>query len=180
MELLHGEHVYLTAPTLDALAILMPQMNSMDYLRWADLDTAYARFTTEKLLDWMRDQRKNATGYPFVIRLQADDRPVGACGLYDVNWHSRKAEVGIGIADAADRGKGFGSDAMRVLLRYGFDIVNVNRIGLRVASYNKMAIASYEKVGFVVDATLREAVYRDQKYHDILLMGILRAEWSRT
>jgi RimJ/RimL family protein N-acetyltransferase len=180
MQLLHGEHIYLTAPTLDALAILMLQMNSMDYLRWADLDTAYASFTAEKLLDWMRDQRKNATGYPFVIRLQADDRPIGACGLYDVNWHSRKAEVGIGLADVADRGKSFGSDAMRVLLRYGFDIVNVNRIGLRVASYNTGAITSYEKVGFKVDATLREAVYRDRQYHDVLIMSILRAEWSRT
>jgi len=179
VKLLHGSSVYLTAPILDDLTALQPLMQSMDYQRWASTSSAYLRQTPQKLLDSFREQRQNGSAYPFVIRMQADERPIGICMLLGVNWHSRHALAAIGIVGPAYRGQGLGSDAMRVLLRYGFDIVNLNRIGLKVASFNKMAIASYEKLGFVVEVTQREAVYRDGEYHDILLMGILRDEWSK-
>jgi RimJ/RimL family protein N-acetyltransferase len=172
VNLLHGEAVYLTAPTLEDFETLMPFLESMDYLRWSNLSTAYPRFTPQTLLDSMREDRKNRTGYQFVIRLQADDQPIGTCGLTQIDWHSRNARAGLGIAD-----QGHAVDTLKVLLRYGFDEVNLHRVGAEVAGYNTEAVKAYEAVGFVVEATLREAIYRDLEYYDMLLMGVLASEW---
>ncbi len=114
--------------------------------------------------------------FDFALRTLADDKLIGFEEL-EVDWPNQAGLIGIGIGEREYRGKGYGPDAMRVLLGYAFRELNLFRVGLNVFSYNTRAIRAYEKVGFVHEGILRAALYRDGQRHDILYMSVLRPEW---
>lgn len=118
--------------------------------------------------------------YAFTIRALDDNRLMGDIGLYVTNdWGPRDAFVGLGLGEREDWGKGYGSDAMKVALRYAFTELNLRRVTLTVFEYNPRAIRSYEKTGFQHEGRLRGALLRDGKRWDMLYMGILREEWMK-
>lgn len=103
---------------------------------------------------------------------------LGTCGLFDIDWISRKAEIGIMIGDKRQWNKGYGTEAMRLILKHGFETLNMHRLYLRVFSDNPNAIRTYEKAGFVLEGRLREAHFAEGEYKDDLLMSVLRGEWQ--
>ncbi|MDD2921079.1 MAG: GNAT family protein [Anaerolineales bacterium] len=114
----------------------------------------------------------------FAIRALEDDRLLGDIGLDVINnWSGRDAFVGIGLGNRSDWGKGYGTDAMKLALRFAFTEINLNRVTLGVFEYNPRAIRSYEKAGFRHEGQTRGALLHDGKRWDILTMGILREEW---
>lgn len=117
--------------------------------------------------------------YSFAIETLDEPRYIGGCGINKVDWKNRVAMVGIFIGLELFRGQGYGSDAMRVLQKFIFEQMNMNKVKLEVFSFNLRAIKSYENCGFVKEGALRQELYRDGKYHDIVTMGILREEWDR-
>lgn len=114
----------------------------------------------------------------FSIRALEDDRLLGDIN-FDVinNWGSRDAFVGIGIGSRADWGRGYGTDAMNIGLRFAFTELNLRRVTLTVFEYNPRAVRSYEKAGFKIEGRLRGALLKDGTRWDMLYMGILREEW---
>lgn len=117
--------------------------------------------------------------YSFAIETLDGSNYIGGCGMNQVDWKNRYAVVGIFIGDEQYRGKGYGSDAMRILLRFIFDEMNMNRVKLFVFSFNQRAIKSYLKCGFKQEGTQRQEMFRDGQYHDTIVMGILRSEWEK-
>ncbi len=96
----------------------------------------------------------------------------------DLNTRHRRAELGIVIGEKAYWGQGYGSDAIRTLLRFAFEEMNLHRVYLRVYEDNARGIRAYEKCGFCIEGRLREANYRKGRYHDELIMGVLRGEFT--
>jgi RimJ/RimL family protein N-acetyltransferase len=86
--------------------------------------------------------------------------------------------VGIFIGDKDYWNQGYGSDAMQLLLKYGFNSLNLNRIYLHVFDTNPRAIRAYEKVGFVLEGRLRQDIFLNGSYVDVLMMSVLRSEWT--
>jgi diamine N-acetyltransferase len=119
--------------------------------------------------------------HPWVIEVQTESgwQAIGNCGFHDVDWRNSNAEFGIFIGDPAYWGKGYGQEAIRILLQVGFDTMNLHRIWLRVMSNNTRAIKCYDALGFVHEGVKREAEYREGKYLDMLLMSMLREEWKK-
>ncbi len=118
---------------------------------------------------------------PFAIEIRgpADSwRLIGNCSFMDINHIARSAEVGIFIGDKSCWNQGYGTETMRLLLQIGFETLNLNRIFLRVDQANRGGIRAYEKAGFVHEGRLRQAAFRDGEYHDMLLMSVLRSEWT--
>lgn len=113
----------------------------------------------------------------FTIRSLADNRLLGDINLDVINWGARDSFLGIGICDRADWSKGYGTDAMKVILRIAFTEVNLRRVTLSVFEYNPRAICCYEKAGFQHEGRVRGALLRDGKRWDILYMGILYNDW---
>ncbi|NTU75527.1 MAG: GNAT family N-acetyltransferase [Anaerolineaceae bacterium] len=99
-------------------------------------------------------------------------------GLDGLNWSARNAWVGIGIGDPEYWGKGFGSDAMRIILRFAFLELNLWRVNLNVFEYNERAQKSYLKVGFREEGRLRQWMRRDGRRWDLIYMGVLRSDWE--
>jgi RimJ/RimL family protein N-acetyltransferase len=85
--------------------------------------------------------------------------------------------LGIAIGDLKMASKGLGTEAIRLMLDYGFRTLNLHRIELFVHDFNERAQKAYKKLGFVEEGRKREALYSDGKYHDEILMAILKEEW---
>ncbi len=105
-------------------------------------------------------------------------QPVGNTSLMDFDWPSACAEVGIFIGEKELWGQGIGQRALRLVLKYAFHDLNLNRVGLRVYETNQHAIRCYEAVGFQHEGRLRQAMNRKGRLVDILLMSVLRSEWT--
>ncbi len=117
---------------------------------------------------------------PLAIELNEGQtwRLIGNSGFANIEWTNRCAEVGLFIGDKSVWNKGYGTEVMQLLLKHGFETLNLHRIYLRVYSTNTRARRSYEKVGFVMEGTMREAAYRQGKYADVYIMSVLRSEWN--
>ncbi len=115
--------------------------------------------------------------FEFSIRTTADDRLIGDVGLDGVCWNHGESFVGIGIGEREFWGKGYGTEAMQLILRYAFSELNLQRVSLNVFSYNSRAIRSYEKAGFMHEGRARNVLQRDGQRYDLVFMGILREEW---
>jgi len=113
----------------------------------------------------------------FSIRKLDDDKLLGDIDLYVVDWTGRDAFVGLGIGEREFWGKGYGTDLMRLILRYAFTEINLHRVTLNVFEYNPRAIRSYEKTGFRHEGRMRQVLNKEGRRWDILFMGILREEW---
>jgi RimJ/RimL family protein N-acetyltransferase len=118
------------------------------------------------------DKQKN-----FAIESLAERRYIGGISFNTIDWRSRHASIGIVIGDKSLWGKGYGTDAMRIMMRLAFDKMNLHRLYLDVHDYNSRAIASYEKCGFKREGVLREHHFRHGKYCDTIAMGILQSEY---
>lgn len=97
---------------------------------------------------------------------------IGRCGFIRVDWKNRVAEVGILIGEAEYRGKGYGSDALRVLIRIAFEEMNLHKLKLSVFAFNQQAIGCYEKCGFVREGLLKDELWREGRYHDVVVLGL--------
>jgi RimJ/RimL family protein N-acetyltransferase len=113
----------------------------------------------------------------FCIVTKDADELVGQAALFGISPKDRCATLGIFLGPQ-HQGRGFGIDATRTLVRYGFAELNLHRIELNVYSFNSPALATYGKVGFVEEGRRREAVYRSGAWHDEVKMALLRSEWK--
>lgn len=114
----------------------------------------------------------------FMIHTLAEDQPIGFIGLDGINWIHGEAWLGIGIGDRSFWGQGYGTEAVRLILKYAFDELNLYRISLNVFAYNERAIRAYQKAGFINEGRARDALKRDGKRSDMVFMGILQPDWN--
>ena len=122
------------------------------------------------------DQGKDV--YTFVICLAEDERPIGEVMLADLDRVNGSAQVGIVIGESDEWGKGYGTDAVRALVDFGFAELRLERIWLEVGTENLRAKRSYEKAGFTHEGTFRHDRWEGGRYTDGHIMSILHDEWQ--
>lgn len=115
--------------------------------------------------------------YTFLICLVDGERPIGEVMLFDIDHVNGSAEVGIFIGEVEEWGKGYGTDAVRAIVGFGFGELRLERIFLEVWTENARAERAYQKAGFTREATLRHDRYEGGRYTDGHIMSILRDEW---
>lgn len=133
-------------------------------------------FTRESHEQWIHTMVETGKVVQMVICETEGGRPVGSVYLRDIDRQHNKAEYGIFIGGEGARGKGYGTVAARLMIRYAFKELGLHRLFLRVFADNEQAIRSYEKAGFEREAYLREDVCIEGCYRDIVLMGMLNRE----
>ena len=129
--------------------------------------------------DVLLDRIKDPNNVIFIICRKEDGEPIGQTALFRIDWVGRAAVFYIGIADKENWSRGYGSEATALVAEYAFNTLNLNRIQLHVAVENKRAVKVYQRTGFVIEGTLREAMFRDGQYHDFYVMGLLKSDWQR-
>jgi RimJ/RimL family protein N-acetyltransferase len=131
-----------------------------------------------KFIESANESFADCKGFTFGIESLDSNKLVGIINLVNVSWISHNGEIGVlAIFDPEGWGKGYGSDAMTVLLDMAFSVLNLHSVYLWVAGFNERAIKFYEKIGFVKTGKLREMAYRNGKRYDVVTMDILRSEF---
>lgn len=179
-ELLQGSLVRLSSEDPQVMAEAFARWNqNSEYFRLLDSDPSHL-WSSKKMKEWFEKEIDSALPgiLEFAIRTLAEDELIGFIAFEDINWTDRDAYVSIGIGEPAFWSKGYGSDAMCLMLRYGFTELNLHRISLTVFEQNPRGIRSYEKCGFKYEGRIREFLLRDGQRSDMLHMGILRSEWE--
>ncbi|MBK3496519.1 GNAT family N-acetyltransferase [Viridibacillus sp. YIM B01967] len=172
--LFYGDQVKLTVAREEDINIMVRWEEDAEYLRNVDTEIALPK-TKEKLASEGKSDSNEAY---FRLRTIADDHLIGFVTIHSIEWNNRAGLMAIGIGDSSNRNKGYGSDALKLILRYAFHELNLDRVGLEVIEYNKGGIRAYEKVGFQQEGRKRSVVYRDGKRYDSIVMGVLRHEWE--
>jgi RimJ/RimL family protein N-acetyltransferase len=175
--MIEGKSVNLRAPEMDDLERNHRWINDCEVTRFL-----VARYPMSLAAEegWMRNLIGKPMSYDgvfFAIETK-DGRHIGNTNLFNVLPEDRSAELGIMIGEKDCWSQGYGGDALRALLRFGFEEMNLHRIGLNTYAFNERGIACYRKVGFVDEGRIRERIYREGAYHDMLWMGVLRSEWE--
>jgi len=122
------------------------------------------------------DEDKNL--FYFTIRARADDRLIGKAMLEWINWTNGNGWIWLGIGEAESRRKGYGSQALTMLLRYAFAELSLFRVSAALAEYNQPVLHLFRKFGFVEETRRREALHRDDRRWDLMCYGLLRSEWE--
>jgi RimJ/RimL family protein N-acetyltransferase len=170
-----GKWVRLVAPIPAEDAVLLSDWTrDSGYFRLAIDEPARFRYPqTQK--KWLEETSQK--GYPFMVVTQAEDKKIGEVELDGFNAVCAHAWLGIGIGERDYWGKGYGSEAVGLVLDFAFLWLNLHRVSLSVNEYNPRALRAYEKIGFKMEGTQRKALFRDGRRWDMIYMGILKDEW---
>lgn len=147
----------------------------LDPLYWAQ--TTEQPYVAQSLDDYRRRYTAPSTDSSAQFAVEAEGRLVGRAGLFAVEELARLCEVGLSLLPG-ERGKGYGSDALRVLVAFAFRTRNLRRVHLQTLASNEAALHAYRAVGFVEEGRQREHAWVEGSYDDVVRMGLLRDEWS--
>jgi len=172
--MLIGEKVRLRAIERSDIPMFVRWFNDPELLQYLSMYVPMSQASEEQ---WFERVLKDESQHVFVIET-AEGTPIGNLGLFGIDWKNRSAGFGIGIGEKEYLDQGYGSDALRTLLRFAFAEMNLNRVFLHVYDFNQRAIRCYEKAGFRHEGRLRQAQFTCGRYADELIMGILRSEWE--
>lgn len=144
-------------------------------------ETLFLAFPVDPLKsqEKISQQINNRETIIFIIAAKDSDEPVGQVALFRLDWVSRAAVFYLALLDPAQWSKGYGREATQLMIDYAFETLNLNRIQLHVFAGNTAAIKIYQKVGFVKEGILREAMFHHDCYCDFWVMGILRSDWLK-
>ncbi|MGW5055136.1 GNAT family N-acetyltransferase [Actinokineospora sp. NPDC004072] len=148
--------------------------NDPEVTRW--LDGAYPEPLAAMRKRWADLPRNSFSRTVFGIETIADARLIGIIVLRDAKPETARAELDIYIGEKDCWNGGYGTEALRLMCRYGFDFMRLHSIELGVVDDNDRARHVYRKVGFVEEGRLRQAFRRDGQWHDVYLMGLLEGE----
>lgn len=179
-DLFHGELVRLCDEDSQVMAEAYTRWNcDSEYFRLLDTDPPRL-WSAKKTKEWLEIDAVEPfpRDLSFGIRTLSEDKLIGFIAFDGINWTNRDTFVAIGIGERDFWSKGYGSDAMRVMLRYGFAELNLHRVSLTVFEFNPRGIRSYEKCGFKHEGSVKEFVLRNGKRWDMLNMSILHSEWA--
>lgn len=172
---LQGKKVVLRAVEEEDIEMLRELTNSADFEKmivgWA------FPVSKKQQADWFLSLKNDLNRLRYTI-VTEEDGPVGMIGLRDIDWKNGTATgLGMRIAKKEIRTRGLATDAWMTLMRYAFEELRLNRINGSALAYNKASLRVCEKVGFKIEGTKRQAVYKNGEFHDEVMMGCLKSDY---
>jgi RimJ/RimL family protein N-acetyltransferase len=175
-------NVFIKGKKIDLLPLNPDHVNL--YCKWENNPTVrrYARteipLTLEDSKKFLNsDENKVKSRVVFEILYKKDKIPIGYCELTEISWTNRNAYIGLLIGEIDYWGHGIGTESIKLILNYGFNELNLSKIKIEALEPNLSSIYCIEKNGFKLEGSLREEVYVDGLYYDLLVYGILKEEW---
>lgn len=174
---LSGERVALGPIDRDLLALYHQWDNDFSILA---LEEGSARPSTLEATErWYEEAAKSTRDCVFTIYERSTLRPIGRTALHGIDHRHRTADFSVGIGEKDCWGKGYGTEATRLMVGYGFHDLRLHNIQLSVFSFNVRAIRTYQRVGFREIGHRREAVHVAGGVHDIIYMDMLAREFEK-
>lgn len=172
-----GDRIYLSpkGTSEDEVQKYTEWMNDFEITDYTGRSGQITTFDGEK--DYLENSARDTKNRNFDIVELNDNKLIGALGLEHINWIERSAVLGIFIGDKNFRSNGYGAEAIKLLLEYGFKYLNLHSIRLSLLSINERAHKCYLKCGFKDTGYSREEIFLNGKYYDKLYMDILENEF---
>jgi len=158
---------------------LMTREDTGLIVSWRNTDRVRSRFlyrgefTEQTHENWIKTMVETGKVVQMMICKTDSDEAIGSVYLRDIDYQNKKAEYGIFIGSEQACGNGYGSAAAKLMLSYAFETLGLHKIFLRVLADNGRAIGSYENAGFVKEAYLKDEIFLDGEYRDLVFMAIL-------
>lgn len=172
------------SPVIEGQDIYLRLMNEEDtdnIIKWRNSDFVRRNFiyqnpfTKEGHKNWVRTMIDTGKAIQFIICTK-EAGPIGSVYLRDIDRTHNKAEYGIFIGEKEALGRGYGTQAARLMIDYAFEKVKLHKLMLRVLAENEQARRSYEKAGFVQEAYLKEEVFLEGQYKDVIYMAVIHGK----
>ena len=175
--LLVGDKLKLTSINEEDILEFKNWYNDVFFMRNYDIVSAIPK-NLDAVKDLIYDIRKSNTAYIFAVKKLQEKELIGVTGFENISWNNGTALIYIGIGGERYRRKGYGKEAFKLTIDFGFEELNFHKIQLNVLEYNEAAIKLYESLGFKREGVYREFIHRDGKRYDMYLYGLLRSEWD--
>lgn len=176
--MIYGERIRLRGVERSDLSKFYEWINDPEVIEGLSLYLPLSMTDEEKWFEKISTLDQSEKPLTIEIKDGGSWRLIGNTGLFGIERPNHSAEFGIVIGDKSVWNRGYGTEAAELILRHGFETLNLHRIFLRVYATNPRARRAYEKAGFIMEGTMREAVYKHGKYADVHFMSVLRPEWD--
>ncbi|MBI1957282.1 MAG: GNAT family N-acetyltransferase [Candidatus Niyogibacteria bacterium] len=174
VEFLRGKRVVLRPPERADIPTLLRWINDMEILQYIG---AYLPMTETGEIEWFEGlAKRRETNTIFII--VTGDKPIGTIGLHDIHWRDRTATMGFMIGEKDCWGKGYGTEALMLVLHYAFHALNLHKICASVSAFNGRSLRCQEKCGFVREGLLKAHHFKNGAYHDTIVTAVFRDNWE--
>ncbi len=175
--MLRGKKVLLRPVRRSDIQYFLKWFNDPDVIQYLNLYLPMTEMAEEKYIEGLGTDR---TKTMFVIEAIDGElgKPIGSMGLDNINPRDHNATFGIAIGDKDYWSKGYGTEAARLLVNYGFEQLNLHRINSSAIAFNERSLRLHKRVGFKEEGRQREGIFKNGKFHDHVVFGILREEWQ--
>ncbi|MCM3784846.1 GNAT family N-acetyltransferase [Neobacillus mesonae] len=173
---LQGKHIYLRPVSVQDAEAYYQLLFQSETRR---LTGTKAMFTYDQIVSYFEDKTSDRSSLLMLISLQDGNDIIGDIALQDIDTTNRSTNLRIMIDPSEQQGKGYGTEALKLMLDYAFGILQMHRVELNVFDYNDRAKHVYEKIGFKVEGRQRDALFYNHAYHDSILMSILEHEYRQ-
>jgi len=173
---LNGNKIFLReATTKDANIEYLTWINDYDVVK--NMTTGLFPTSHEDLLEYLKKTNESNTDVLFAIIDKKEERHIGNVKLGEINWIHRHAYLGVMIGNKKYWGKGHGKEACELLLWYAFNRLNMHKVSVALSCDNIAARKIYDTLGFKLEGTRKKHVFKEGKYNDDIIMGILEEEY---
>jgi RimJ/RimL family protein N-acetyltransferase len=177
--MLKGRSVLLRPFKRTDISYFLKWFNDPEIVQYLEMYLPMTEMGEEKFIEELGTTRADKD-IVFVIEAirGASTKPIGNCGLHQINQKDRDAIFGIIIGEKDHWSKGFGVEAAGILINYGFQQLNLHRVSSSAIAFNERSIKLHKKLGFREEGRLRQAMFKNGQYHDRIEYGLLREEWK--
>jgi RimJ/RimL family protein N-acetyltransferase len=177
--MLKGENVLLRPIKRSDISCFLKWFNDPEILQYLDMYLPMTEMSEEKFIEELGTTRAKSDIILVVEATEGDStKPIGNCGLHSISPKDHDATFGIVIGEKDYWSEGYGEEAARLLINYGFQQLNLHRISSAAAAFNERSIKLHKQLGFIEEGRLRQAMFKNGQYHDRVEFGILREEWK--
>ena len=169
-----GNKVVLRAIEEEDLPLLHIWANDPEI--WRMLTNWYFPISKKEQKKWFENLSLNSVNQRFGIHVEGEGL-IGTANLMDINWKDRNARQGIMIGQKHLRGRGYGEDTIRTIMKYAFEELCLNRLDANIIAYNKPSLGVYEKCGWKREGIRKDWYFRQNRFWDKVLIGITRKEY---
>ena len=169
---IEGERIYLSPMNVEDAEVYTKWLNNSEVSKYLSIHNSLISYSGEReyLEKFVKEE------FHLCIVKNENDELIGNIALENIDYKNGTAELGIFIGEEKNHGKGYGSEAIKLLTNYGFKILRLHSIYLRTYDFNERAQKSYAKCGFKEFGRRHEAIFFDGKYHDVIYMELINKE----
>ena len=177
--MLTGKKVLLRPVKKSDIQYFLKWFNDPEVTQYLPLYLPMTELAEEKWIEELGTARARSTAMFVIEAIESDtSKPIGSLGLDNISPKDHNATFGIAIGEKDYWSKGYGTEAARLLINYGFEQLNLHRINSSAIAFNERSLRLHKRVGFKEEGRQREGIFKNGKFHDHVIFGMLREEWK--